>query len=117
MLTKVKRNGSFFEWKEFCMKSVGTVVVAIMVCGFPASLGGRCTAAEPPSRPADKADGDAVQWRFHSVLDDGRRFVSDGSFLLESRYLPDVTVPEKSVAPQGVQRLLQSATDQEFGLS
>jgi hypothetical protein len=58
-----------------------------------------------------------VQWRAHCDLDDGRRLITDGSLLLEARYLPNVPVPEKSVPPQGAVRLLQSQTDHEFGLS
>src|SRR4051812_14436298 len=100
------------------MRSSKTVVVAVVVSGFLAAACGWCAAgAEPPSRPADKADLDAVQWRFHSVLEDGRRVISDGGFLLGARYVPDVPVPEKGVAPQGVQRLLQSATERGFGMS
>lgn len=99
------------------MRSIHAVTVAMVVCGFLALAYGRCGAAEPPSRRADKSDPDVVQWRLQSVFDDGRRFISDGGIVLESRYLPGVPVPEKSVPPQGVQRLLQSPTEREFGLS
>lgn len=97
------------------MKSINTI--AIMVFGFLASVYGRSAAADPPSQPADKPDPNVVQWRLHSVFDDGRKFISDGSIVLESRYLPNVPVPEKSVPPQGVQRLMQSPTEREFGLA
>src|SRR5690349_9034294 len=91
------------------------MVLGILVCGLLASAYHTADAGEPTSQPAENPD--VVQWRMHSDLDDGRRFISDGGLLLESQYLPKVPIPEKSVAPQGVQRLLQSETDHEFGLN
>jgi hypothetical protein len=99
------------------MKSINAVAVAMAVCGILASACGRCAAADPPSQPSDKPDPNVVQWRLHSVFDDGRKFITDGSIVLESRYLPGVPVPEKAIPQKSIERLLQSAGDREFGLS
>jgi hypothetical protein len=88
----------------------------IVVCGVLTAADNRSLAAEPASQP-DKPDPDVVQWRAHCDLEDGRRFLTDGSLLLESRYVSAGPVPEKTVPPQGAQRLLQSSTDHEFGLA
>ena len=87
-----------------------------MFCGLLASTADRSVAREPASQP-DKPDPDVVQWRAHCDLDDGRRFLTDGSLLLESRYVPGVPIPEKTVPAAGAQRLLQSTTEREFGLA
>jgi hypothetical protein len=100
------------------MRSITAVALAIMACGLLASACHRSEAGEPASQPAaDEPDPDVVQWRAHCDLDDGRRLLTDGSLLLESRYVPNVPVPEKTVPAEGAQRLLQSETDHEFGLA
>jgi hypothetical protein len=110
------------------MRSSRSIALVIMACGFlatPYSISAAAAAAaaaaadpasQPATKPVDKTDPDIIQWRFHCDLEDGRRFISDGSLLLESRYLPNVAIPEKSVPAQGAQRLLESETDKEFGL-
>ena len=99
------------------MRSINTIGFVIILYGICASAADRCAAGEPASQPDKPADPDVVQWRAHCDLDDGRRFLTDGSLLLESRYVPGAAVPEKSVPPQAAQRLLQSDTDHEFGLA
>jgi hypothetical protein len=99
------------------MKSITAVALAMMGCGLPTSAYERSEAGGPATAMADKPDADGVQWRAHCDLDDGRRFLTDGSLLLESRYLPAVPVPEKRLPPQAAQRLLGSETDREFGLA
>lgn len=64
-----------------------------------------------------ESSAEIVQWKFHSDTGDGRRFLTDGSLLLDSRYVPDQPIPEKSVPSQTVQRLLESNTDHEFGFA
>ena len=91
------------------MKSITAVGCLVMLCGLFA-------AGEPSTQPA-KTDPDVVQWRARCDFDDGRRFITDGSLLLESRYAPGVPLPEQSVPAQGALRLLQSITDREFGLA
>ena len=91
------------------MRSISTVGFVILCCGLFA-------AGDPATQP-DKTDPDVVQWRAHCNLDDGRRFITDGSLLLESRYAPDVPLPEQSLPAPGAQRLLQSETDHQFRLA
>src|SRR4029453_16454055 len=112
------------------MRSIDAVGLVIVACGLLASAcdrpesgkpaspasPGSPPASQPTSQLADKSDPDVVQWRSHCDLDDGRRFLTDGSLLLESRYLPTVPVPDKSVPAPAAQRLLQSETDHEFAL-
>jgi hypothetical protein len=97
------------------MRSIQTIGLVIIFCGLLTSAFDKALAGEPASQP-DKPDPDVVQWRAHCDLDDGRRFFTDGSLLLESRYVSGAAVPEKSVPPQAAQRLLQTSTDHEFGL-
>jgi hypothetical protein len=102
------------------MRSIRPIALAIIVCALLTSAGAMSEAAEPasqPEKPAEKPDPDVVQWRAHCDLADGRRFITDGSLLLESRFAPAVPIPEKSVGAQGAERLLQSETDHEFGLA
>jgi hypothetical protein len=100
------------------MKSIMAVALAASACGMSASAFGPAQSVEAaPHAAAEEPGPDAVQWRAHCDLEDGRRFITDGSLLLESRYVPDAAVPEKSVAPPGVERLLKSQTDHEFGLA
>lgn len=96
------------------MRALGLLIVVLVLA---ISVHQRSSAREPTSQPDQPADPNVVQWRAHCDLDDGRRFITDGSLLLESRYLPNVPVPEKSVPPQAAVRLLQSETDHEFGLN
>jgi len=77
---------------------------------------GLFAAGEPAMQP-DQTDPDVVQWRAHCDLDDGRRFITDGSLLLESRYAPGVPLPEQSLPAPGAQRLLQAETDHQFRLA
>jgi hypothetical protein len=93
------------------------MALAIVVCGVMSAASLRSPAAAPASPPAVKPDPNLVQWRFHCDLEDGRRFIADGSFFVEARYLPGVPVPEQSLPPRSLQRLLQSPSDREFGLS
>ena len=100
------------------MRSIRAIALVTIACGLIVSVHDRSAAGEPASQPADKpADPDVVQWRAHCDLEDGRRFLTDGALLLESRYLPNVPVPEKSVPPLRAVQLLKSETDHEFGLS
>jgi hypothetical protein len=96
------------------MRALGLLIVVGI---FLASVHQWSHARQAASQPDKPADPNVVQWRAHCDLDDGRRFITDGSLLVESRFLPGVSVPEKSVPPQGVVRLLQSLTNHEFGLS
>jgi hypothetical protein len=96
------------------MRTIGVLGLVIVLCIFFTSF---YALGEPASQPDKPSDPDVVQWRAHCDLDDGRRFLTDGSLLLESRYLSNVPVPEKTVSPKGAVRLLQSETDHEFGLS
>jgi hypothetical protein len=80
--------------------------------------------ATPVSQPASQAaaagenmNAEVVQWRLYCDLDDGRRFLSDGSLLVEARYFPNVPIPEKSLPATAPKRLLQSPTDRQFGLA
>ena len=96
--------------------SINAIALALMCFSCLAFIGPIAAhAREPSSQPSDNLD--VVQWRAHCDLEDGRRLLTDGGLLLDSTYLPSVPVPEKSVAPQGAQRLLASNTDHEFGLS
>jgi hypothetical protein len=97
---------------------IATIALMIPLC---------CSAAQPSAtaeegKPVawfstDKPDSDAVQWRAHCDLEDGRRLITDGSLLVEARFLPKVPVPEKSVPATAAQRLMASETDREFGLA
>jgi len=102
------------------MRSINAATLVIVVCGFlvpPRNMSHAAeSASQPATKPVSNTDPDVVQWRAHCDLEDGRRLITDGSLLLESKYLPKVPVPEKTVPAQGVQRLLQSETDKEFGL-
>ena len=100
------------------MKLVYLAAVAIIICRLLATPYRISNAAEPPSQPATKPmdDPDVIQWRFHCDLDGARRLISDGGLMLDSKYLPKVPVPEKSVPAQTAERLLKSETDTEFGL-
>jgi hypothetical protein len=100
------------------MQSISAAGLLILVCAMLAWSGRSTGAADggKPAAPGDRADPEAVQWRAHCDLDDGRRFITDGSLLLEARVVPDVAVPEKSVPAKAAQRLLESKTDREFGL-
>jgi hypothetical protein len=64
-----------------------------------------------------KLDTASVEWRFNSDFPDGRRFISDGGLVIDSRYVAGITIPEKSLPPDNVKRLLDSKTDREFKLS
>ena len=101
------------------MRSIHAAAIVIMVCGFLAAFDTMSDAAEPTSQPATMPmdNPDVIQWRLHCDLEDGRRLISDGGLMLESKYLPKVPVPEKSVPAAGAERLLKSETDQEFGLN
>jgi len=100
------------------MRSIHGFVLVIIVCGLVASANRVSGAAEPASQPATKPmdNPDLIQWQLHCDLDDGRRLISDGGLMLESKYLPKVPVPEKSVPAQAAERLMKSETDKEFGL-
>jgi hypothetical protein len=91
------------------MTSSIAAALAVVVCGIAAA--GRAA----PAAAAGGADADAVRWSAHCDLGDGRRFLTDGALLVEAKYLPDVAVPEKSVGARGVERMLASETDHEFG--
>ena len=69
-----------------------------------------------PSNPVITSDGSAVEWRFHADLEDGRNFITDGAMLIESKYLPNAAIPEKSIPAQTIQRLLDSPSERQFGL-
>jgi hypothetical protein len=87
-----------------------------MICGLLTSTCAWCEEGASAVQQ-NMRDSDVVQWRGHCDLEDGRRFLTDGSLLLDSQYVPPGPIPEKSIAPQGAQRLLQSSTDHEFGLA
>ena len=60
---------------------------------------------------------EAMQWRAYSEFSDGRRFISDGALLFDSRYLPSVPLPKVSIHPPNIQRFLDSVNDHGFDLS
>lgn len=84
------------------MKSITAVSIAIIAL-FITSL-------------AWGAGGDEIIWNAQSKLADGRQLLTDGSLILDSRYISDAPLPKKAIPSQNVQRLLQSDTDHEFDL-
>ena len=102
------------------MKRVSAMAAIVIVSsGLGASTHEDAASARGPASPlpvaANQQDADSVKWTAHCDLDDGRRLITDGSLIVEARYLPNVAVPEKSVPPQAAQRLMRSDTDREFG--
>jgi len=71
----------------------------------------------PSAWGANSGRQDNVVWNAVSKFDDGRQFLTDGSFLLDSRYAPAEDIPKKNIPPQSVQRLLDSKTDHDFGFA
>jgi hypothetical protein len=90
-------------------------IVLVMMTG--ALLAFPCDGAESDKPASQPADPPAVQWRFYSDFADGRRFLTDGSLVLDAHYIPGEPVPQRSLPPESVQRLLRADTDHEFGLS
>src|SRR4051812_36347740 len=98
------------------MRSIQAIGLAMITCGLLASAY-QSFGADPPATRPDMSDPDVVKWWAHCDTADGRRFLTDGGLFLESRYLPNVPVPEKTLPPQAPERLLQSTTDHEFALA
>ncbi len=58
-----------------------------------------------------------MDWEVISDLPDGRRFISDGSLLLNIEYVSVNTLPTKTVPAQTTQRLLAWTTNHAFKFS
>lgn len=95
------------------MKRLLLVVLAILTYNFFPSPSVR---ADPPSSgmPAGSTAAEIIKWQAQSILGDGRKFVTDGAMVLDSRYIGSEAIPEKAVPAQSIQRLLESPTDREF---
>jgi hypothetical protein len=98
------------------MPSATSIPAIVLLC-VTLLLAARAGAApgDPDKRP-DTSAPDAIDWRFHSDLPDGRRLLTDGGLLLDAKLIPDAPVPEKSLPPKNAQKLLDSKTDHEFAL-
>lgn len=96
------------------MKSIHARTLLVVICSILSSAYSTSSAQAPSSQPADP---NVVQWRFRSDFDDGRRFITDGSLVIESRYLPAEQLPQQSIPQAFIQRLLQSTTEREFALA
>jgi hypothetical protein len=96
------------------MKPIRAIALVILICSIVASAVSVSPAQAPASQPADP---NVVAWRFHSDFADGRMFITDGSLVIESRYLPAIAPPAQSIPEASIQRLLQSATEKEFAMA
>jgi hypothetical protein len=57
-----------------------------------------------------------VLWRFIAHLDNGKSYVSDGYFLIETSYFIGEELPDKIIPATAVERLLQWPTTHAFGI-